>query len=95
MEKIVTQNILTTNDVKEKLPSLIKNVEENFDRYIITVKGHPKAVLLSYEEFENLQEELEILAQNPNFFNDREQAHQDLTAGKTASLDMLNKELGL
>ena len=89
------QNILTATDVREKLSSLLKNVEKNFDRYIITVKGHPKAVLVSYEEFENLQEELEILAQNPNFLKDREQAHQDLKAGKTSSLDNLNEELGL
>jgi len=50
--------------------------------------------LLSYDDFEDLQEELEILAQNPSFLQDRKTAHQDLKENKTISLDRLNKELG-
>ena len=89
------ENILSATTVREKLSSLLEKVERNYERYIITVKGRPKAVLLSYDEFEDLQEELEILAQNPNFYRDREQAHQDLKEGKTISLTELNKEHGL
>lgn len=62
------QNVLSATSAREKLSSLIKNVENSYERYVITVKGPPKVVLLSYEEFEDLQEELEILSQNPKFF---------------------------
>jgi len=89
------QNILPASYVKGKLSRILKQIETDYERYIITVKGHPKAVLLSYEEFEDLQEELEILTQNPNFFQDKEQAHKDLKAGTTVSLAELNRELGV
>ena len=89
------QNILSATLVKRNLTNIIKKVETDYERFIITVRGHPKAVLLSYEDFENLQEELEILAHNQNFFKDRKKAHRDLKNGNTISLNELNKELGI
>ena len=91
----MSQQIITSSAVKDNFSKLIKKADEEFNRYIITVKGHPKAVLLSYQDFEDMQEELEILAQNPGFFEERQKAHQDFKDGKTISLHNLNKEFGI
>ncbi|NOZ04316.1 MAG: type II toxin-antitoxin system Phd/YefM family antitoxin [FCB group bacterium] len=83
---------LTATEARTKFLNLIKASDQSLDRFVITVQGVPKAVLLSYEDFMELEEELEILAQNPNFFEDRKRAHQEYKKGETVILEELSKE---
>lgn len=55
-------NIVAISDARAKLPELVNRVDKNLDRVVITVNGQPKAVLLSAEELESLEETAEILA---------------------------------
>lgn len=55
-------NIIPISDARAKLPELINKVNKNLDRVVITVNGHPKAILVSAEELESLEETAEILA---------------------------------
>ncbi|MBI2405496.1 type II toxin-antitoxin system prevent-host-death family antitoxin [Candidatus Microgenomates bacterium] len=55
-------NILSVSDARAKLPRLVKEVNKNMDRVLITVKGQPKVAVLSVEELESLEETAEILA---------------------------------
>lgn len=55
-------NFMTITDARANLPTLVDKVEKTMERVIITVKGKPKAVLLSPEELESLEETAEILA---------------------------------
>lgn len=55
-------NVISISDARANLPSLVEKVNNNLDRIIITVKGQPKATLLSHEELESLEETAEILA---------------------------------
>lgn len=50
------------SDVRSNLPDLVNKVSKNLDRVVITVNGQPKAILLSSEELESLEETAEILA---------------------------------
>lgn len=55
-------NFVSISNARTKLPDIVNKVNKNLDRVIITVNGQPKAVLLSTEELESLEETAEILA---------------------------------
>jgi antitoxin YefM len=55
-------NLIAISDVRANLPELVNKVNKNMDRIIITINGQPKAVLVSEEELESLEETAEILA---------------------------------
>lgn len=54
--------LISISDFRKKLPSLVSRVDKYMDRVVITVKGQPKATLISAEELESLEETAEILA---------------------------------
>jgi antitoxin YefM len=49
-------------EAKKSLSAIIKDVDENFDRFAITKNGVEKAILISSEEFDGLMETLDILS---------------------------------
>lgn len=55
-------DLVAISDARAKLPELVNKVNKNMDRVIITINGQPKAVLMSEEELESLEETAEILA---------------------------------
>ncbi|MBI4089720.1 MAG: type II toxin-antitoxin system prevent-host-death family antitoxin [Candidatus Levybacteria bacterium] len=55
-------NLMSISDVRQQLPNLVAKVSKYLDRVVITVKGQPKATLISAEELESLEETAEILA---------------------------------
>ena len=55
-------NLIPISDARANLPDLVNKVNKNFDRVTITVNGQPRAILVSAEELESLEETAEILA---------------------------------
>lgn len=55
-------NFISISNARANLPDLVDKVERNLDRIVITVNGKPKAILVSAEELESLEETAEILA---------------------------------
>lgn len=55
-------NLVAISDARANLPDLVNKVSDNLDRFVITINGQPKAVLVSEEELESLEETAEILA---------------------------------
>jgi antitoxin YefM len=49
-------------DVKARLSELIARVQKQHDQVTVTRNGRPAAVVVSIDEWESLQETLEILA---------------------------------
>jgi prevent-host-death family protein len=49
-------------EAKKSLSAIIKDVDENFDRFAITKNGVEKAIVISSEEFDGLMETLDILS---------------------------------
>lgn len=49
-------------EAKKSLSAIIKDVDENFDRFAITKNGVEKAMVISSEEFDGLMETLDILS---------------------------------
>lgn len=54
-------NLISISAARAKLPSLVSRADKYMERITITVKGEPKATLISAEELESLEETTEIL----------------------------------
>jgi len=55
-------SLMSISDVRANLPDLVAKVNNTLGRVTITVNGQPKAILVSAEELESLEETAEILA---------------------------------
>ena len=53
---------LTASEAKTRFFELLKGVRDREDEIVVTKDGEPAAILLSYQEFEQLIETLEILS---------------------------------
>ncbi|MFA4875535.1 MAG: type II toxin-antitoxin system Phd/YefM family antitoxin [bacterium] len=60
-------NYITLKQLRPKLPSVIDEVDEELDRYIISKHGRPVAVLLAIDDFESLIDTAEELKDKENF----------------------------
>lgn len=82
-------NILPISDVRENLPSLVDQVNKRDDRVIITVNGKPKAVMISPEELEAIEEIAEILS-IPGAKEAIKKGEKQIKQGKFISLSELD-----
>jgi prevent-host-death family protein len=48
-------------DVKNRLSEVVDRLEREHGRVVITLHGHPAAVMMSIEDLESLEETLDIL----------------------------------
>jgi len=55
-------NTIAISQFRSNLPKLIDEVDTYMKRLVITVSGKPKAVVLSLNELESLEETAEVLA---------------------------------
>ncbi len=53
--------IVPISDLRQGAAALLKKVRESRDPIVVTQRGRPAAVLLSVEEFERREQDLEIL----------------------------------
>ena len=52
---------INLSEAKDKLSQLVKETAETTGRVVISVNGRSQAVLISMEEYESLQETIDIL----------------------------------
>lgn len=81
-------NIVCISSARAKLPSLVSRVNKYMDRVVITVKGQPKATLVSQEELESLEETAEVLA-IPNIKEDVKKSKEQIKKGEYTLLEDL------
>jgi prevent-host-death family protein len=78
-------------EAKKNLSSIVKDVEEKYDRFTVTRNGVDKAVILSSEEFEGLLETLDVLSSR----EEREavaRAREQVKRGETMPLDAVKQK---
>jgi antitoxin YefM len=85
-------NTITLKRMRPDLPQLINNIDTRLDRYIITKRGRPVAVMISPDDYEGLLETIEILSDKEAVKRIR-QAKREIKEGKTISLEALRKEI--
>lgn len=79
---------MSISDVRTNLPDLVNKVSSNVDRVTITVNGQPKAMLVSAEELESLEETAEVLA-IPDIKKDLEKSRRQIKKGQFTKLSDL------
>lgn len=55
-------NTLTLTQMRANLPTLVGKVADQLERFVVTVSGQPKAVLVSAEELASLEETAEVMS---------------------------------
>lgn len=85
---------VTLKTLRPKLPKIINEIDSKMDRFIITKRGRPVALMMSIDDYESLLETLDVLS-NTRLMKKIKQAEADVRNGKIESLDKIEKELGI
>jgi prevent-host-death family protein len=56
------EKILPISEVKTHFPALVTRIAARDDQVVVTRKGKPAVVILSYDDYEQLRETLEVLS---------------------------------
>jgi antitoxin YefM len=86
--------IVPFTEARAKLTELLDDVEARHEHLVITRKGRPAAVVVSPEEWDAIEETLDVL-QNDQTLADLRESEEDVKAGRLFSLDEVRRELGL
>ena len=85
---------ISLKNLRPKLPAIMKDIHAKMDRFIVTKRGIPVAIMMAPEDYESLVETLEILS-NKGLLERLMRAKNDAAVGRTKSLEQLTKELGV
>jgi len=85
-------NTVTLKELRPDLPQVIKNIDTRLDRYIISKRGKPVAMMMSIDDYEGLLETLNILSDKETVKRIKK-AKNDIKKGKTISLEKVRREL--
>ena len=85
---------ITLKKLRPKLPSVVHDIQAKMDRFIVTKRGIPVAIMMAPEDYESLVETLSILS-NRGLMDRLMRAKNDGAVGRTKSLDQLTRELGI
>ena len=83
--------VVSSTEARSSLSSLLDEIEDLEEHVIITRKGKPLAIMLSYEEYERLIETLDVLS-DPELMKAIEQGEEDIQKGDVASLQEYLKD---
>ncbi len=72
---------LPITEARKKFLNLVKEVKKSFGRFIITRKGKPEAIVISYDEYEGWLETLDI-ASDSIWVKDLIEAKKEFKKGK-------------
>lgn len=86
--------IVPLSEARSRLSELMDELEQRHEHVVITRKGRPVAVLLPSEEYDALEETLEIL-HDEDLIEALKQSEQDVRAGRLTSLRGVRRKLGL
>lgn len=90
----VMAKIVPFTAARARLTELIDDVETRHEHVVITRNGRPAAIVVSPEEWEALEETLEVL-QDEELLAALRESEKDVDAGRLFSLDEVKRELGL
>ena len=82
------------SEARARLTDLVDEVEQKHEHVFITRNGRPAAVVMSTDEYEALQETLEVL-QDEEAMEALRRSDEDVAAGRVYAWDEVKRELGL
>lgn len=85
---------VTLKALRPRLPKIIDEIDAKMDRFIITKRGKPVALMISMDDYESLLETLDILS-NTHLTKKIKAAEADVAGGRIKALERIEKELGI
>jgi prevent-host-death family protein len=82
------------SQARSGLTSLLDEVEARHEHVVITRNGLPRAVIMSPDEYEALQETIEVL-EDPELLGALRRSEEDLKAGRVFDWETVKRDLGL
>ena len=83
---------VSLKELRPELPHVIERIDRKLDRFVITRRGKPVAVLLSSDDYDSLIETLDILA-DPKAVARLRKGEADIRKGRTRSWTDVKKSL--
>lgn len=85
---------VTLKTLRPKLPKIMAEIDSKMDRFIITKRGRPAALMMAIDDYESLLETLAILSDS-RLMKKIRQAEAAIKKGSIKSLDRVERALGL
>lgn len=73
---------LTITEARKKIFEIAEDVQKPGVYYTLTENGKPKAVMLSYEEYDSLIETLEVMQEMPDLEKDLKETREAVASGE-------------
>lgn len=83
---------ISLKELRPALPKVMERVDDRLDRYIVTRRGKPTAVILNVDDYEALMETLDILA-DPQAVDRIRKGREDAKKGRTRSWQEIKRSL--
>jgi len=77
-------------ELRPKLPEIVQEIDEKLERVTVTRRGHPVVVMMSVDEYEGINETLEVLSDKAGMERIK-QGIRDIQEGRTSSLESVRK----
>ena len=85
---------MTLKKLRPELPRVVERIDKKLDRYVITRRGDPIAVMMSVDDYESLMETLDIL-NDPLTMRRIKRAEKEMKQGRGIRWEKVKKRLGL
>ena len=85
-------NTITLKELRPELPLVIKDIDTKLDRYIVTKRGKPVAIMMSPDDYEGLLETIDILSGKETARRIKK-AKREIKENKTVSLEVLRSRI--
>src|SRR5438105_2112594 len=85
--------IIPATQARQKFFELIDDTDHPGKSVVITIDGHPKVVMMSFEEFESWQETLEVMKDFPDLPKDIRELKKDFQKGTSKNYTSLESLL--
>ena len=92
----MTKNV-TLKMLRPRLPTIIDEIDSKMDRFVITKRGKPVALMMSIDDYESLLETVDILS-DKGLMKRLKQAERDIRETGLKhfkKLEEVEKELGI
>lgn len=85
-------NTISLKELRPELPKVMMAIDTRLDRYIVTRRGKPIAVMMSPDDYEGLLETILILSDKQTARRIK-RAKKEIKEGKTISLEELRRKI--
>lgn len=85
-------NTIALKKLRPGLPQVIRAIDTKLDRYIVTNRSKPVAVMMSIDDYDSLLETVEILSDKKAVKRIRE-AKKQIKEGDTISMEELRRKI--